>query len=193
MIVQLRGKLIEKQPPWLLIDVGGVGYQVQAPLSTFLGLPVLGQEVKLKTHFVVREDAQLLYGFLSKQECDLFQEVIKINGVGPKVALAILSALSPEAFAELIMAEDITRLKAVPGIGLKTAQRILVEMPGKLKNIETAAALPGIGGRRTDAVSALVALGYKPQEAEKAVKNVKNIEQDCELIIKEALQGLASV
>ncbi len=202
MIGQLRGKLIEKQAHMLMLDVNGVGYLVQMPLSTFFVLPELGQEVVLRTHFIVREDAHLLYGFATKEECHLFQEIIKINGVGPKVALAVLSGLSPQEFIDLIVNEDIARLKAIPGIGAKTAQRILVELKDRLVKLslelKVKVSLGAIGemphqGPLEEAIAALVSLGYKPVEATKAVKKVKNASQNCESIIKEALQGLAKV
>lgn len=204
MIGQLRGKIIEKTPPHLLIDVGGVGYCLQAPLSTFFNLPEIGLETTLRVHMVVREDAQLLYGFATPEECRLFQEIIKINGVGPKVGLAILSGLSPLEFVDIISREEIGRLQKLPGIGAKTAQRILVEMQGRLSKLALPFAKgltfssPDIASMTTDkarheAIEALISLGYKPQEATKAVSKVQNVENRCEDIIKEALQGLAKV
>lgn len=202
MIGQLRGKLIEKQPPFLMIEVGGVGYYVQAPLSTFFSLPSLGQEVVLRTHFVVREDAHVLYGFITQQECRLFQEIIKINGVGPKVGLAILSGLNPQEFANIVMAQDVGRLQKLPGIGAKIAQRILVEMQDKLSKLDlslatmhTMTVLNKINNNDPvqEAIAALVSLGYKQIEATKAVAKVQDQTQSCEHIIKEALQGLAKV
>lgn len=201
MIGQLRGKLIEKQPPFLMIEVGGVGYLVQAPLSTFFSLPEIGQELTLRTHFIVREDAQILYGFISQHECKLFQEIIKINGVGPKVALAILSGLSPTEFANIVTNQEVGRLQKLPGIGAKTAQRILVEMQDKLTKLELGVSshtsMVLAKKEKTDPVSqaigALVSLGYKPSEAAKAVSKVPDQTQSCENIIKEALQGLAKV
>lgn len=202
MIGQLRGKLIEKTPPFLMIDVNGVGYLLQAPLSTFFSLPDLGNELTLRTHFIVREDAQVLYGFVSQQECRLFQEIIKINGVGPKVALAILSGLSPADFAMVIAQQSVERLQKLPGIGAKTAQRILVEMQDKIAKLD----LPLSCAHTTlalskkvkadpiqEAIAALVSLGYKQSEATKAVAKVEDQSQSCEHIIKEALQGLAKV
>ncbi|MBS0287760.1 MAG: Holliday junction branch migration protein RuvA [Proteobacteria bacterium] len=202
MIGQLRGKLIEKQPPFLMIEVGGVGYLLQAPLSTFFNLPDLGQEVVLRTHFIVREDAHVLYGFITQQECRLFQEIIKVNGVGPKVALAILSGLSPQEFANCVMAQEVTRLQKLPGIGAKIAQRILVEMQDKLSKLDfglTAAHSMMVLNKAVssdplqEAIAALVSLGYKHTEAAKAVAKVQDQTQSCEHIIKEALQGLAKV
>ncbi len=201
MIGQIRGKLIEKQPPFLMIDVGGVGYLLQAPLSTFFSLPELGIEVTLRTHFIVREDAQVLYGFITQQECRLFQEIIKINGVGPKVGLAILSGMSPQEFANAVMNQELNRLQKLPGIGAKTAQRILVEMQDKLTKLELGltsahtlmAMSKNISDPVSEAIAALVSLGYKQAEATKAVSKVQDQTQNCEHIIKEALQGLAKV
>ncbi len=202
MIGQLRGRLLEKQPPHLMIDVGGVGYCLQAPLSTFFSLPEIGQEITIRTHFIVREDAHILYGFISAQECRLFQEIIKINGVGPKVALAILSGLSPQDFATIVMNQEVARLQKLPGIGAKTAQRILVEMQDKLSKLDlglsTAHTAMLLTKKQNDdpiqeAIAALVSLGYKPNEASKAVGKVQDQTQSCEHIIKEALQGLAKV
>lgn len=201
MIGQLRGKIIEKNPPFLLIDVNGVGYIVQTPLSTFFVLPEIGQETVLRTHMVVREDAQLLYGFATHDECYLFQELIKTNGVGPKIALAILSGLSPAELIEILACEEIGRLQKLPGIGAKTAQRIIVEMKDRLgkmalstspKNVSPAL-LSKAQDPEQEAIAALIALGYKPQEANKAVARVEDKSLTCESILREALQGLAKV
>lgn len=201
MIGQLRGKLIEKNPPFLLIDVQGVGYIVQTPLSTFFVLPEVGQEVKLRTHMVVREDAQLLYGFATHDECYLFQELIKTNGVGPKIALAILSGLSPQELMEIVATEEVSRLQRLPGIGAKTALRIIVEMKDRLskmllsspqKNREPSL-LTKEQSPKQEAIAALIALGYKPQEANKALSKVQDDSLTCEQMLREALQGLAKV
>lgn len=201
MIGQLRGKLIEKNPPFLMIDVGGVGYIVQTPLSTFFVLPEVGQEVVLRTHMVVREDAHLLYGFATFDECCLFQELIKTNGVGPKIALAILSGLTPHELMEILAMEEVGRLQRLPGIGAKTALRIIVEMKDRLgkmmlsspqKNLP-ASLLSKAQGPEQEAIAALIALGYKPQEASKAIAKVENKSSSCEAILREALQGLAKV
>lgn len=201
MIGQLRGKLIEKNPPLLLIDVHGVGYIVQTPLSTFFVLPEVGQEVVLRTHMVVREDAQLLYGFATHDECYLFQELIKTNGVGPKIALAILSGLSPQELIEIVATEEVSRLQRLPGIGAKTALRIIVEMKDRLNKILLASPqktrMPSVLTKeqspKEEAIAALIALGYKPQEATKALSKVTNDSLSCEAMLKEALQGLAKV
>lgn len=201
MIGQLRGKIIEKNPPFLLIDVNGVGYIVQTPLSTLFVLPEVGGDVVLRTHMVVREDAQLLYGFATFDECYLFQELIKINGVGPKIGLAILSGLSPNEFLEILACEEVGRLQRLPGIGAKTAQRIIVEMKDKLAKMMLSTPQKPLSpsfiaksqGPEQEAIAALIALGYKPQEANKAVAKVENKSLSCESILREALQGLAKV
>lgn len=190
MIGQLRGVLIEKQPPNLLVDVQGVGYLLQAPLSTFLALPTLGKEITLRTHFIVREDAQLLFGFATQDEWRLFQDLIKVNGVGPKMALALLSGISPGEFAEILQTQSVGRLQRIPGIGAKTAQRILVEMQGtKIQNFQQVEMISPTA--KQEAIMALIALGYKSSEATQAVSKIHNQDLDCEHIIKEALQGLA--
>lgn len=201
MIGQLRGKIIEKNPPFLLIDVHGVGYIVQTPLSTFFALPDVGQETVLRTHMVVREDAQLLYGFATHDECYLFQELIKTNGVGPKIALAILSGLTPHELMEILAMEEVGRLQRLPGIGAKTALRIIVEMKDRLgkmmlssrQNTINTSLLSKSQGPEQEAIAALIALGYKPQEANKAIAKVENKAASCEAILREALQGLAKV
>lgn len=192
MIGQLRGILIEKQPPTLMLDVHGVGYLLQAPLSTFLALPALGTEVTLRTHFIVREDAQLLFGFATQDEWRLFQDLIKVNGVGPKMALALLSGMSPSEFAEVLQTQAVGRLQRIPGVGAKTAQRILVEMQGaKMQDFKQV--VMGSHSAKQEAIMALIALGYKPPEATQAVSKIQNNELDCEHMIKEALQGLAKL
>lgn len=208
MIGQLRGKLLEKKlPSSLLLEVQGVGYWVHTPLSTFFTLPELGQEVVLRIHMLIREDAHLLFGFSTVGECELFQELIKLNGVGPKVALAILSALSPFEFAQAMQSQDIAQLQRVPGIGAKTAQRIAVEMQHritKLSCLQNVCSQPANAlsyNCEQEAMEALVSLGYKMQEAKKAVDKVKrtalstgsSAEWSAEALIKEALQGLARV
>lgn len=136
MIGLLRGKLLIKQPPDLLLDVNGVGYEVQASMTTFYDLPELHQEVTLYTHFVVREDAQLLYGFSSQTERELFRHLLKVNGVGPKMALAIVSGMSPVEFNQVIHAADIARLSRIPGVGKKTAERLVIELRDRLPKVE---------------------------------------------------------
>lgn len=184
MIGSLRGTLLEKHPPLLLVDVQGVGYEVHAPMTTFYQLPALGSDIHLHTHFVVREDAQLLYGFIDKSTRELFRELIRVNGLGPKMALAILSALDASELVLCIQNNQLNTLTKVPGIGRKTAERLLVEMRDRItlqhgNNAETladtraTATSPATAPTlRTDAESALLALGYKPQEAEKMVRAV---------------------
>jgi len=196
MIGQLRGKLLEKQPPSLLIDVQGIGYLLQAPMSTFFTLPPVGEEVILRTHFIVREDAHLLFGFTTQEECRLFQEIIKLNGVGPKVALALLSGLTPAAFLEVIRTQSVAHLQRIPGIGSKTAQRILVEMQDRLPKLDKVYPkehfLDKAHHAKQEAIEALMALGYKAQEATKAVNQTKTTDVTvCEEIIKDALQRLS--
>lgn len=184
MIGSLRGTLLEKHPPLLLVDVQGVGYEVHAPMTTFYQLPALGSDIHLHTHFVVREDAQLLYGFIDKATRELFRELIRVNGLGPKMALAILSALDASELVLCIQNNQINTLTKVPGIGRKTAERLLVEMRDRitlqhgnsssdtLADTRAAASAATTPTLRTDAESALLALGYKPQEAEKMVQAV---------------------
>lgn len=206
MIGQLRGILIEKEPPALMLDVQGVGYCVLAPLSTFFKLPECGQEVILRTHMVVREDAQLLYGFATYDEKELFEALIKVNGVGPKVALTILSGLSPVEFRQLMLIGECQSLQRLPGIGAKTAQRILVEMRDKwgkpatgkeTKGSASGSSITGgnvfINDKTHLAAQALISLGYKPQEAQKALSDLSPSELSLEEMIKTALQGLAKL
>ncbi|ACB36207.1 Holliday junction DNA helicase RuvA [Leptothrix cholodnii SP-6] len=170
MIGRLTGTLAEKSPPQLLVDVGGVGYEVDVPMSTFYNLPVLGERVTLLTHFVVREDAQLLYGFLTATERATFRQLLKISGVGARTALSILSGLSVADLAQAVSAQEAGRLVKVPGIGKKTAERLLLELKGKLG---PDLALPGAVIRneaQSDIVQALIALGYNEREAAAAIK-----------------------
>ncbi len=171
MIGRLSGQLAGKAPPQVLVDVGGVGYEVDVPMSTFFNLPALGERVTLLTHFVVREDAQLLYGFLTAPERDAFRQLVRISGVGPRTALSVLSGLSVGELAQAVTAQDSARLVKVPGIGKKTAERLLLELKGKLG---PDLALPAAGAASTEAgndiVQALVALGYNEKEAQAALK-----------------------
>lgn len=202
MIGFLRGKVLEKQPPMLLLDVQGVGYEVNGPMSTFYNLPAIGEEASLYIHFVVREDAQLLYGFANKKERLLFRTLIKINGVGPKLALVILSGIESDAFVLCIEDGDINRLIKLPGIGKKTAERLVVEMRDKFKDWESSAnaldsqgltsrnAQPGSQSNfAQEAESALMALGYKPAEASRAIAAVKNEGDSSEDLIRLALRN----
>lgn len=197
MIGQLRGTLIRKEPPSLLLDVGGVGYELEAPMTTFYDLPMIGETVTLYTHLVVREDAHLLYGFSRMAQRRLFRDLLKVNGVGPRVALAILSGLPDQEFIRCIGQEDVTRLVQVPGIGRKTAERLIVEMrdklalPDKLEGSEPVQTAQIQQDPVAEAVSALIALGYKPQEASRAVRSFSVKDLSTEEIIRQALQGMA--
>lgn len=200
MIGRLRGIIIEKQPPKVLIDVGGVGYNVFMPMTCFYELPDNGQEVIVLTHFVVREDAQLLYGFNHEQERELFRELIKVNGIGPKLALAILSGMSAAQFIAAVEQGEIKTLVKLPGVGTKTAERLIVEMKDRVKNIgeglsslktviEQGDVKKSANQIETEAISALIALGYKPQEASRIISKVIKPEMDCEMLIREALKS----
>lgn len=185
MIGRLRGKLIEKQPPHLLVDVNGVGYEVQAPMTTFYRLPELGAEVVLHTHFAVSENAQQLYGFAEKRDRQLFRTLIKVNGVGPKMAVAILSGMEADTIARCVMEDNSAALVKVPGVGKKTAERLIIELRDKLQDWEVdalplgeleavtiAAEQAAANDILAEAESALIALGYKPAEATKVVASV---------------------
>ncbi len=172
MIGRLHGKLIEKSPPQVLIDVNGVGYEVDVPMSTFCNLPPEGSEITLLTHFIVREDAMLLYGFASAAERQCFRALIKISGIGPRIALAVLSGMSADTLASAVENGDAAMLTRVPGIGKKTAERLVLELKGKLTG---ALSLPGLaaqGDNHADITSALVSLGYSEREAQTAVKHL---------------------
>jgi Holliday junction DNA helicase RuvA len=199
MIGRLRGILLEKQPPHLLLDVNGVGYDVAAPMTTFYELPETGAEVVLHTHLAVREDAHVLYGFLREHDRTLFRSLIKVSGVGPKLALAILSGMSADEFAGCVHAGDAAALVKLPGVGKKTAERLVIEMKDRLKDwqgatlpVEAAAqaAAPKSDAVK-DAISALVSLGYKPQEASKMVSRVECEGLSSEEVIRLALRSVA--
>lgn len=193
MIGRLTGILLEKKPPHLLIDVNGVGYEVDAPMTTFYVLPELGKKAVLYTHLVVREDAQLLYGFASEQERRLFRQLLKVSGVGPKMAISILSGISADDFARCIHDRDATSLTRIPGVGKKTAERLVVEMHDRLKDVEvtmaiTAPASLAAPDSRSDAIGALIALGYKPQEASRWVESIKGENLSSEDLIRQSLR-----
>ena len=206
MIGRLRGILLEKQPPEVLLDVSGVGYEIQLPMSSFYPLPEIGQEAVIYTHFVVREDAQLLYGFADKHERSMFRLLIKVNGVGPKLALAILSGMSANQFVICINNEAVSSLVKLPGVGKKTAERLVVEMKDRLKNWSGADQLTPESDKmafdneiantfvsanaKDEAISALVALGYKPATAEKVIKQVYQDGMDCEALIRSSLKSM---
>jgi holliday junction DNA helicase RuvA len=195
MIGSLRGRITSKTPPQLTVEVGGVGYEVEAPMSTFFHLPAVGEEVKLLTHFVVREDAQLLYGFATEDERRLFRSLLKVSGIGPKIGLAILSGISVEAFAMCVQNQDVGALVRVPGIGRKTAERLLVEMRDRLAP-STGGAVGAVvvqpeANPETEAFGALVALGYRPAEATRLLKAAGPGTHSTEELIRRALQSAA--
>ncbi len=190
MIGFLRGLVLRKQPPHLLIDVHGVGYEIEAPMSTFYNLPEAGIEITLFTHLVVREDAHVLFGFGSEAERRFFRSLIRVNGVGPKLALTILSGISVDGFVRCVRENDTAALTRLPGIGKKTAERLVVEMRDRLDD----AAAPGTAAGTTahprdEALSALVSLGYKPQEATHMLQAIKETGLSSEELIRRALQG----
>lgn len=196
MIGRLSGKLLQKDPPQLLLDVNGVGYELEAPMSTFYQLPEIGDNLVLHTHLVVREDAQLLYAFASLSERKLFRCLIKVNGVGAKLALGLLSGMSADEFSTCIQDKNTTALVRLPGVGKKTAERLIVELTGKLDEWGVGAAV-GVDGEilsasvkdsSQEAISALLSLGYKQQEATRLVQQVDTQDMSCELIIKAALK-----
>ncbi|RME34696.1 MAG: Holliday junction branch migration protein RuvA [Gammaproteobacteria bacterium] len=196
MIGRLRGVLLEKRPPWLLLECAGVGYEVEAPMSTFYHLPGTGEEVVLHTHLQVRDDAHLLYGFASEAERGLFRDLLKVSGVGAKMALAVLSGMTADEFALCIQEGDVARLTSLPGIGKKTAERLIVEMRDRLGEVPGAGATLAGGADGpapdpvADAVSALIALGYKPQEASRQVRALDTDGLDSETIIRLALKAM---
>ena len=184
MIGRIRGRLVHKQAPIILVEVGGVGYELQVPMTTLFQLPELDSEVSLVTHFVVREDAQLLYGFIDDRDRSLFRELIKVSGVGPKLALTILSGMDSQSFARCVQRDDISSLTALPGVGKKTAERLLIEMRDKLKAWQartkddneqrSGASVTPFTDIAADAEGALITLGYKPQEASRMVAAVND-------------------
>jgi len=198
MIGRITGTLVHKQPPEILIDVGGVGYELQVPMTTLFQLPPLGETVCLVTHFAVREDAHLLYGFATERDRELFRHLIRVSGVGPKLALTILSGMDGDSFARAVQAADVTTLVALPGVGRKTAERLLVEMrdrlSGWLDELGTRSAATGTSAspaaRLRDAEEALVSLGYKPAEAARLVAAVDDEQiTDSEELIRLALRS----
>jgi Holliday junction DNA helicase RuvA len=199
MIGYLRGRLAAKHPPALVVDVGGVGYECEAPMSTFYALPQTGAEVLLHTHLVVREDAQLLYAFATEQERRLFRSLLKVSGVGPKIALGLLSGINVDGFLLCIEAQDADPLVRIPGVGRKTAERLLIEMRDRVKELGVGgagaplAATAGDGGSaQQEAYGALVALGYRPAEVVKLLKSVAAEGATTEDLIRRALQSVAS-
>jgi Holliday junction DNA helicase RuvA len=194
VIGRLKGILVHKQPPWLVVDVHGVGYELEAPMSTFYDLPAVGREVALFTHYAQKEDSVSLYGFLSESERRLFRDVQKVTGIGAKIALAILSGASVADFARLVQMADVVALTRIPGIGKKTAERIVVELRDRAADLGGASAmLAGKGAAPTDplgeAIAALQQLGYKPAEALKMAEKAQADGDDAEAIIRKALKS----
>ncbi len=201
MIGRIRGVLVDKKPPEIQIDVAGICYEVQVPMSTLYQLPEVGKELTLHTHFVVREDAQLLYGFFEEKDKSMFRSLIKINGVGPKMALGILSSMEADEFVRAVRSNDINAMVKMPGIGKKTAERLLIEMRDRITDWD-AGAEPGGDAMRpasassinNDAETALVSLGYKPQQAAHAIAQVLKANpqiSDSEELIRQSLKSMA--
>lgn len=204
MIGRISGVLVHKQPPDILVDVAGVGYELQVPMTTLFQLPEVGSDVTLVTHFVVRDDAQLLYGFFEERDRFLFRQLIKVNGVGPKLALTILSGMDAVSFARCVQRDDISSLVALPGVGKKTAERLLIEMRDKLQDWLLQSDAGGMSDAASvaaepapdivaDAEGALIALGYKPQEASRMVSAVNDDSvDDSEELIRRALKSMVN-
>lgn len=200
MIGRLRGTLIEKKPPEILVEVGGLTYEVQVPMSTAYHLPEVGAELRLHTHFVVREDAQLLYGFFQEKDKALFRALIRVNGVGPKMALTILSGMDADEFVRTVQQDDVSAMVKMPGIGKKTAERLIVEMRDRLQEWGTvdesavrSGALSTSSSISKDAETALIALGYKPQQASSAISKVLKQHpetEDSEALIRLTLKSM---
>lgn len=196
MIGRISGTLIEKRPPQLIIDCHGVGYEVEAPMTTIWALPEINQSVSLYTHLAIRDDAHLLYGFATETERAMFRNLLKVNGVGTRMALVILSGMDADAFAECVQAGDTARLTALPGVGKKTAERLIVEMRDRVSVSDNKGAAPGAPQHRAadaaaDAISGLIALGYKPQDASKFVHAIETDGMSSEDIIRDVLKSLA--
>ncbi len=198
MIGYLRGLLIDKQPPFITLDVNGVGYELEVPMSTLFQLPALDEQLVLHTHLVVREDAQLLYGFYSKRDRLMFRELIRLNGVGPKLALALMSGMSADELIGCVQNEDTARLMKIPGVGKKTAERLLVELKGRFKDWDapasgtTTATEPAASAgsnAEQDALSALISLGFKPAEASRSIRAIYAEGLSSEELIRRALQS----
>lgn len=195
MIGRLKGTLLAKQPPSLLIDVNGVGYELEAPMSTIYELPELGREVVLITHYAVKEDAVALYGFHKEAERSLFRTLLKVSGIGAKTALAILSGVSVDEFARFVQVGDISALTRIPGIGKKTAERIIVELRDRIDSIGGGGALPALAGKTiandpvAEAAAALAQFGYKPAEVQKLIKDAAEAGDSAETIIRKALKA----
>lgn len=200
MIGRLRGEIVHRQPPFLMLEVNGVGYELEAPMSTFYNLPTGSEQVILFTHLAVRDDAHVLYGFSSESERTLFRALLRVSGVGAKMALAILSGMSAGDFARCVQAEDTAALVRLPGIGRKTAERLIVEMRDRLDRLDGVSGTTHIAAAKgaaiadnpvSDAVGALIALGYKPVEASRMVRAVDSDGLNSEEIIRGALKAVA--
>lgn len=196
MIGFLKGRLAVKQPPLLVVDVGGVGYELEAPMSTFYGLPAIGEAVAVFTHLVVREDAHLLFGFGTESERRLFRSLIKISGVGPKIALGILSGASVADFLRTVEAEDVSMLTRIPGIGRKTSERIIIEMRDSVQKLASPVAVGTehagpVPTPHSEAFAALIALGYKPPEVTRLLKAADEPGLSTTEIIRRALKSAA--
>ncbi len=197
MIGRIRGILVEKAPAQVLIECSGLGYEVDIPYTTFAHLPEPGQEVILHTHFAVREDAQSLFGFAERLDRDLFRLLIRVNGIGPKLAAGILSGLDARQFIHCIEARDINALTKLPGVGKKTAERLLIEMTDRIAQLEARSGQPvapevRAGGPREEAEAALITLGYKPQEAARAISRITDPDMSSEALIRLALRNMIS-
>lgn len=207
MIGRLRGTLLEKIAPEILIECYGVGYEVSMPMTSIYALPALNEQATIYIHFVVREDAQLLYGFTTKVERKLFRLLIKVNGVGPKLGLAILSGMSADQFVSCVVHDDLSTIVKIPGVGKKTAERLLIEMRDRLKDWqvdEQAVVSPGtsenlsllhnqaeaLNTAKSDAINALISLGYNQSQADKAIKSIYNKDKSSEDLIRDALKNM---
>lgn len=199
MIGRLRGEIVHKRPPWLLLDVNGVGYEIEAPMSTFYDLPAVGEAVTLITHLTVREDAHSLYGFLREADRTLFRDLLKVTGVGARMALTILSGMDARRFALCVEQEDHAALIRLPGIGRKTAERLVIEMRDRVGGLAAGPATSSGAARPaaedaplTDAIEALIALGYRPMDANRMARAVDDGAKTSEEIIRAALRGVAT-
>ncbi len=195
MIGHLRGRLVRKSPPALIVDVNGVGYELEAPMSTFYRLPEVGSDIELHTHLVVREDAHLLYGFATEDERRLFRDLLRVTGIGPKIGLALLSGIDVDTFMRCVEGQDVDALTRIPGIGRKTAERLLIEMRDRIRALgqlpSASRPLNAAAGSRAEAYAALVALGYRPVEVTRLLKSVESEGAGTEELIRRALQAAA--
>jgi Holliday junction DNA helicase RuvA len=191
MIGFLRGKIALKTPPLVVLDVNGVGYEIEAPMTVFYDLPEIGAEITLQTHLQVREDAHSLFGFTTESDKAMFKTLIKISGVGAKMALAILSGQTAAQFQTCIQNNDVTALVKLPGVGKKTAERLVMELRDKLPKLENTPQMPNSNNAREEAISALCSLGYKPLDASRMVSAIQPEGKSCETIIRLALQSAA--